>query len=245
MAGFETEPIERIELIDQIIETITRQIAEGKIKPGDSIPGERTLSEMFNVSRTSIRQALKALEFLGVLDIRHGAATTLNTSSSSLFVNPLKFMSILYNVDIAELFEARKTIEVVLAKDAAQNATDTDIESMRLCLEKAKASIEQPEVFLFAEKDFHECIFAASGNRILSAMIRSLTNLLIDSRKESIKTFDNLNVSYDEHYRIFEAIEKRDIEAAGKAMLDHLEDVEKRLYSINTPKGKLPFSRAG
>ena len=233
MTAFDTQPIERIELIDQIIETITRQIAEGKIKPGDKIPGERSLSEMFNVSRTSIRQALKALEFLGVLEIRHGATTTLKTSGASLFINPLKFLSILYNVDITELFEARKTIEVALAKKAAGHAAVHDIENMQRCLEKAENNLNNPEVFLFAEKDFHECIFVASGNQILTAMINSLNSLLIGSRKESIKTFENLKVSFDEHYRIFEAIKRRDAEAAGNAMLDHLEDVEKRLRASN------------
>lgn len=227
MATFRTEPIERVELIDQIIETITRQIADGKIKPGDRIPGERTLSEMLNVSRPSVRQALKVLKFSGVLEIRHGTTTTLKPSS--FFINPLKFMSILYNIDIPELFEARKTIEVALAKKAAQHADSQDIENMRCCLEKAENNLENPEIFLFAEKDFHECIFAASGNRILTDMIKSLSILLIGSRQESIKTFENLKVSFDEHYRIFEAIKERDVEAAGNAMLDHLEDVEKRL----------------
>jgi GntR family transcriptional repressor for pyruvate dehydrogenase complex len=232
MTVIKMEPIEKIELIDQIIDTLTKQIVEGRLKPGDKIPGERTLSEILNVSRTSIRQALKALEFLGVLDIRHGSTTTLNTSSANLFINPLKFMSILYNVKVPELFEARKVIEVELAKMAARNASDEDIENMRRCLEKAKDNFSNPEVFLYAEKDFHGCIFIASRNRILMAMITSLNTLVTGSRMESIKTFSTLEDSYDEHYRIFEAIEKRDIKAAGKAMMDHLVDVEKRLESV-------------
>ena len=219
-----------------IIDTLTTQIAEGKIKPGDKIPGERVLSDMLSVSRMSIRQALKALEFLGVLEIRHGATTTLRTSAANLFTKPIKFMSLLYNVDISELFEVRKTIEVALAKKAAQNATSKDIENMQLCLERAEENLNTMDAFLFAEKDFHECIFAASGNRILAAMINSLNTMLIDSRKESIKTFESLKISFDEHYRIFEAIKSQDAEAAGNTMLDHLEDIERRLKSIKTSK---------
>ena len=233
MAFLKIEQIERIELIDEIIETIMKQVAEGKIKPGDRIPGERSLSEMFNVSRTSIRQALKSLEFLGVLEIRHGATTTLKTSSTSLFINPLRFMSILYNIDISEFFDARKTIEIALAKKAAQHASYQDIENMRRCLEIAENSFDNPEDYLYREKDFHECIFIASGNQILTAMINSMNVLLVGSRKESIKTFENLKVSFDKHYKIFEAIEKQDVEAAGEAMLDHLEDVERRLHSLS------------
>ena len=229
MVTLKAEPIERIELIDQIIDVITAQIREGKIKPGDKIPGERVLANTFNVSRPSIRQALKALEFLGVLEIRHGTTTTLKTSSADLFINPLKYISILYNVDIYELFEARKIIEVAMAKKAAQHATPDDIKKMQCCLEKAENNLNDPNIFLFAEKDFHECIFNASGNRLLTAMINSLNIVLIESRKETIKTFTNLKVSFDMHYRIFDAIKKQDIKAAGKAMLAHLEDVEKRL----------------
>jgi DNA-binding FadR family transcriptional regulator len=230
----EVKPIERIVLIDQIIEIIKRQIAEGKIKPGSKIPSERVLSEKFKVSRTSVRQALKALEVLGVLEIRHGSTTTLSQDISHLLINPLKFMSVLYNVGISELFETRKTIEVELTKKAAAQATEEDIRLMAQCLETAKNNLDHPEVFLYSEKDFHECIFVASGNRLLTAMIESLNILLIESRQESIKTFANLKDSYMEHYRIFKAIKKKDPESAGKAMLDHLEDVEKRLNTITT-----------
>jgi DNA-binding FadR family transcriptional regulator len=231
----EVKPIEKIVLIDQIIEIIKRQITEGKIKPGSKIPGERTLSEKFKVSRTSVRQALKALEVLGVLEIRHGSTTTLSQDISHLLINPLKFMSILYNVGISELFETRKIIEVELAKKAAVHATEEDIRLMAKCLEMAKKNLDNPEVFLYSEKDFHEYIFLASRNRLLTAMIESLNTLLIESRQESIKTFANLKDSYMEHYNIFKAIKKKSPALAGKAMLDHLEDVEKRLSQTHLP----------
>jgi GntR family transcriptional repressor for pyruvate dehydrogenase complex len=233
-SAIEAEPIEKIVLIDQIIDVIKRQIAEGKIKPGDKIPGERTLSELFHVSRTSIRQALKALDVLGVLDIRHGSATTLNKDISNLLMNPLKFMSILYNVEISEFFETRKTIEVELARKAAIRATAEDIDMMRQSLNKAENNINNPDIFLYSEKHFHECIFTASRNRILTAMINSLTTLLIGSRQESIKTFSDLRESFNQHNNIFKAIEKREPEGAGHAMLAHLEDVERRLYTIDS-----------
>lgn len=226
-------PIERFLLIDQIIEVIKEQIAEGRLKPGDTIPSERTLSELFSVSRTSVRQALKALAVLGVLEIKPGAKTILSENSSNLLINPLKFMSVLYNLEVSELFETRKTIEVELAKKAAINATDDDIELMRLCLERAESNLKTPDVFLYAEKDFHECIFAASRNQILAAMIRSLNVLLIGTRQESIKLFKNLRDSFNEHLKIFNAIESRNPQKAGEAMLEHLVDIEKKLNTLD------------
>jgi DNA-binding FadR family transcriptional regulator len=227
------KPVDRILLIDQIIDVIKMQIAQGRIKPGDKIPGERTLSELFNVSRTSVRQALKALEMLGVLEIRHGSTTTLNKDISNLLINPLKFMSILYNVGISELFDTRKTIEVDLARKAASQATEEDLAMMRKCLEKMENNLDNPDVYLYSEKDFHECIFTASRNRILTATIISLNTLLIGSRQESIKLFRDLRDSFNEHFKIFQAIEKGDSELAGQAMLEHLADVEKRLNTID------------
>jgi DNA-binding FadR family transcriptional regulator len=231
--NMEIAPVERVLLIDQIIEIIKRQIAEGRVKPGDTIPSERTLSEMFKVSRTSVRQALKALAVLGVLEIRPGATTILSKDVSNLLINSLKFLSVLYNVEIPEIFETRKTIEVELTKKAAVHATDKDIELMRNCLQKAEDNLHNQNVFLYSEKDFHECIFDASHNKILTAMIRSLTTLLISTRKATIRTFPDLKVSFDEHMKIFEAIENHDPEAAGDAMLEHLTDIENRLNTLD------------
>jgi GntR family transcriptional repressor for pyruvate dehydrogenase complex len=171
---------------------------------------------------------------LGVLDIRHGSTTTLNKDISNLLINPLKFMSILYNVEIPEFFEVRKTIEVELARKAAIHATEEDLNIMKQCLNKAEDNINNPDIFLYSEKYFHECIFTASRNRILTAMINSLNTILIDSRQESIKTFTDLRESFNQHFDIFKAIEKRDPESAGRAMLAHIEDVERRLYTIDS-----------
>ena len=144
-------------------------------------------------------------------------------------------MTILYNVDVHELFEVQKTIEAAMAKKAAECASPQKIEKMRYYLENVEKSLDS-DAFLFAEKSFHECILTASENRIFKAMIDSLTDMLVEKRKESIKTFTNLQIPFDQHRKIFDAIEKRDPEGAEKAMLDHLEDIENRLSSADKPK---------
>jgi GntR family transcriptional repressor for pyruvate dehydrogenase complex len=227
------KPLERLVLIDQIIETIKRLIAEEKLKPGDTVPSERDLAELFKVSRTSVRQALKALAVMGVFEISHGARTYLNKSINKILINPMQFISLLHNVKPVELFETRKVLEVALAKLAAQHATAEDIQSMRESLDKAKKYLQEPDKFLYAELSFHEQIFKASQNRLLAAMMHSINNLLIDSRETSIKSFKDLSVSLKQHTDIFDALEKHDGEAAGEAMLRHLNDIEGRLVKIN------------
>lgn len=223
------QPIEKLVLIDQIIETIGKLIAEGLLKPGDTLPSERTLAEMLKVSRTSVRQALKALDVLGVLEIKPGSRTILNKSLSKLLINPLKFMSLLHNVGILELFKTRKIIEVSLAQLAAENVEEEDIKRMENALKKAEELVGEPDEYLFYEMEFHEAIFKAAKERILTAMMASINNLLLESREKTVKLFNNLADTLDQHFAIFNAIKNRSPNKAGEAMFCHLSEVERVL----------------
>ncbi len=223
------QPIEKLVLIDQIIETVGRLIAEGLLKPGDALPGERDLSEMLKVSRTSVRQALKALDVLGVLEIKPGSRTYLNKSISKLLINPMKFMTLLHKVDVIELFETRKIIEVALAKLAAENATEKDIERMRAALEESKQNLNKPKIYLYLEMDFHEAIFVASSNRILTAFMASINNLLLETREKTVMIYLDLEDSLKQHIKIFNAIRNRNSKKAGEAMFEHLSKIERIL----------------
>ena len=227
------QPIEKLVLIDQIIETVGRLIAEGLLKPGDALPGERDLSEMLKVSRTSVRQALKALDVLGVLEIKPGSRTYLNKSISKLLINPMKFMTLLHKVGVIELFETRKIIEVALARLAAKNATEKDIERMRSALEESKQNLNKPKIYLYLEMDFHEAIFAASDNRILTAFMASINNLLLETREKTVMIYLDLEDSLKQHIKIFNAIKNRNSKKSGEAMFEHLSKIERILVKEN------------
>jgi GntR family transcriptional repressor for pyruvate dehydrogenase complex len=226
------QPIEKLVLIDQIMETIGRLMAEGVLKPGDVLPGERDLSEMLGVSRTSVSQALKALNVLGVLEIKPGSRTYLNKSISKLLINPMKFMTLLHRVSVDELFITRKTIEVALARLAAENATEDDIEKMRHALEESKKHLNDPKQYLIHEMDFHDAIFRASNNRILTAFMASINNLLIEVREKTVTAYLDLEDSLQQHIDIFNAIKNRNIKKAGDKMLAHLNKIESILSKI-------------
>ena len=223
------KPIEKLVLIDHIIETIGKLIASGKLKPGDMVPSERTLSNLLKVSRNSIRQALKALDVLGVLDINPGSRTYLNTSISNLLINPMKFMTLLHDLKTKELFQTRKIIEVELTKLAAVNATEENLKEMLEFLNKANVQINNKNKYLQYEMGFHESVFKASGNRILTALMASINNLLLESRKKSVKYFPDLTLSLKQHEEIYYSIRDNDPEKAGKLMLEHLSLVEKTI----------------
>jgi GntR family transcriptional repressor for pyruvate dehydrogenase complex len=227
------QPVEKLVLIDQIIDRIGTLLADGVLKSGDALPSERTLSEMLKVSRTSVRQALKALDVLGVLEIRPGSRTYLSKSIKQLLVNPMKFMLLLYNVTAAELFETRKTIEVELTKLAAKNATKDDIEAMKNTLDKAGSHLDEPREYLSSEMAFHDAIIKAARNRVMEAMMASINNLLLESREKTVLLFTDLNESLQQHIKIFEAIKKGDAKTAQQAMFDHLNKVEKMMVEVD------------
>jgi len=220
------QPVEKLVLIDQIIEIIGRLIAEGALKPGDTLPSERDLSEMLKVSRTSVRQALKALDVLGVLEISPGSRTFLNKSITKLLINPLKFMTLLHDITTLELFGTRKIIEVGLARLAAVNASEDDIKIMKNTLKIAEDNLNDPKRYVLVEMEFHDDIFKAAGDRVLSAIMASINNLLLENREKSAHLFTNLKDSLNQHTKIFKAIKEKDPDKAGSAMLDHLTKVE-------------------
>lgn len=222
----DVKPIEKLVLIDHIIETIGKLIASGKLKPGDLVPSERTLSGLLKVSRNSVRQALKALDVLGVLDINPGSRTYLNTSISNLLVNPMKFMTLLHDLKIKELFQTRKIIEVELTKLAAINANEENLAEMIEFLNSAKTHIKSKNKYLEYEMGFHESIFKASRNRVLTALMSSINNLLLESRKKSVKYFPDLSQSLAQHNEIYLSIRDKNSERAGQLMLEHLNLIE-------------------
>jgi GntR family transcriptional regulator, transcriptional repressor for pyruvate dehydrogenase complex len=220
------KPVERLALIDQVLDKIGKLIVENKLKPGDLLPSENDFSKMLNVSRTTLRQALKALNILGVLVMKPGSRTYLDLSISRLLINPMKFMSLIHDVDLIELFETRKYIEVLLAKLAAININNKDLKNMENILVKAKESINNKNAYLHYEMQFHEAIFEASNNRILSAFMASINNLLRESREETAVLFKNLETTLKQHYKIFDAIKEKNPEKAAQCMLEHLTNVE-------------------
>ena len=224
MDELEIQPINKLTLIDHIIEVISNLISEGKLKPGDALPSERKLSEMLKISRNSVRQAIKALSVLGVLKTRAGSPTYLNKSISKLFTNPFKFVSILHNIKAIELFETREMLEVKLVKLAAEKATNKDIERINSILEKGKVFLNNPEEFSFLESEFHNAIFKAARNRLLAAMMDSINEVLFERKKKSLLLFSDYKKILKQHTNIFAAIKNKDPDKAGKVMLEHLSD---------------------
>jgi len=228
----EIKPIERSTLPDKIIEQIKNTIIEGGLQPGDKLPSERELAEKFSVGRTTVREALKALSYVGIIKkVREG--TIVNRNISNFFIDSLTQILLLKHLDFEDLFETRKILEVKLAGLAAQRATTEDIEMIRNILRKMSEKANQnPYEFITEDIKFHESIAEAAQNRVLYEIFITIRSLLRKAQEEVIKHPGIMKRSLKAHQQIFEAVKMQNVSKAKRAMFDHLDDVEKALTSL-------------
>jgi GntR family transcriptional repressor for pyruvate dehydrogenase complex len=223
----ELSPIKSTRIYQEIVRQVKGMIAEGRLKSGDQLPPERDLAEKFVVSRTSVREALRALESLGLVEIRPGEGTFVREVSIETLIEPLALIMVSQREAIGELFEARRLLEPTIAALAAARATPEEIHEMERILEQQAKEIATGKTGLAEDAAFHAAIGAAAHNRAITRIAHAVMDLLTQSREESLNTPGRPTRSHDDHRRIVAAIAARDDVGARRAMLDHLEAVEK------------------
>jgi GntR family transcriptional repressor for pyruvate dehydrogenase complex len=219
-------PIKSTRIYEEIVRQVKAMIAEGRLKGGDRLPPERDLADKFVVSRTSVREALRALESLGLVEIRPGEGTFVRQVSIDSLIEPLALLMVSQREAIGELFEARRLLEPSLAALAAARATPEEIHEMERILEAQAAEIAAGRTGLAQDAQFHAAIGAAAHNRAITRIAHAIMDLLTQSREESLNTPGRPTRSHEDHRRVLAAIAARDAEAAGQAMRDHLGAVE-------------------
>jgi len=219
-------PIKSTRIYEEIVRQVKAMIAEGRLKSGDQLPPERDLSEKFVVSRTSVREALRALESLGLVEIRPGEGTFVREVSVEALIEPLALVMASQREAIGELFEARRVLEPSIAALAAGRATPDEIQEMERILEEQAKEIAAGRTGLTQDAAFHAAIGVASHNRAITRIVHAIMDLLTQSREESLNTPGRPTRSHQDHRRILQAIGRRNEAAARQAMLDHLNAVE-------------------
>src|SRR5438477_2955789 len=219
-------PIKSTRIYEEIVRQVKAMIAEGRLKGGDRLPPERDLAEKFVVSRTSVREALRALESLGLVEIRPGEGTFVREVSIDALVEPLALLMVSQREAIGELFEARRLLEPSLAALAATRATPEEIHEMERILEEQAKEVAGGRTGLQQDAQFHSAIGIAAHNRAITRIAHAIMDLLTQSREESLNTPGRPTRSHEDHRRILAAIGRRDAEGARKAMQDHIEAVE-------------------
>ncbi len=223
----EIEPVKSTRIYEEIIRQIRTLIAEGQLKSGDRLPAERDLAEKFRVSRASLREALRALESMGLIEIRAGEGTYVKEVSVEALIEPLALVIFTQREAVAELFEARKILEPPIAALAARRASREEIQEMEHILDEQAKEIAAGKTGVRQDAAFHTAIARAAHNRAISRIVATLMDLLVESREESLHMTGRPQRSHEDHRRILSALQARDAEGARNAMLNHVVAVER------------------
>lgn len=207
----------------QIVTRLQDLIRQRHLGPGDRLPSERELANSMAVSRSSLREALRALNVMGVLEMRHGEGTFITSLEPELLVRPLGFALSLSEGAFDDLFAARMVLEPAIAAMAAENAEDEDVARLEACLKASHAACDDHEAFLEADLQLHRIVCDTARNPILEQFMRSIASLAIASRHETVHIPGVVESSIGEQAEIVAAIRARDPEAARSSMARHLE----------------------
>ena len=227
----EFETIRRDKVYEGVAKQIERLILK-KLKPGDKLPSERELAESLSVSRSSIRDAIRSLELMGMVEPRQGAGTIVKEISSESLVNPIANAIKRKEELIGELLDFRKMLEPQLAARAATRVSPDEVEEMEEILNRQEKKLEAGETGVGEDSEFHYAIALASGNSVVLKVLDTLMDLLRGSRERSLQAEGRGAHSLAGHRRILAAIKRHDSEAAKTAMRRHIDDVEEIVLKI-------------
>ena len=228
------KPVEKKKAYEDIVQQIKTLIEDGKFKQNDQLPSERDLSETFRVARTTVREAIRTLEAMKLLQSRQGDGTYVLASSEESLARPLATALFKEKDDIRDIFYIRKIIEPHVAMLAAENATPQEIEKMEEVLQKQEVCIERNESIIETDSAFHKLMVKAASNGVIERIIVVVIDLLKQSHEKYL-TVDGNNEraisSLEGHHRVLSAVKKGDVDAAQNSMLEHLEDIEELSYA--------------
>jgi GntR family transcriptional repressor for pyruvate dehydrogenase complex len=218
---------------EKIVERLLNLIREKQLHPGDRLPPERELAPLMGVSRPSLREALRALSVMKVVENRQGSGTYITSLRPELFVNHLDFIFTVNDATFLDLFEARKIVEVGLVALAAKSIDEEQQTRLEECLKRSTASVEQPETFLMTDLELHSIILEAACNRTLALFMSSINQINTASRRRTNELAEVRHQTLTDHKSIVAALKAHDSEAAANAMRNHLAYVEDKLKSTN------------
>jgi len=210
---------------EQIVQQVEESIHKGALKAGDQLPPERELAEQFGVSRTAVREAVKALREKGLVEAYPGRGTFITDGSSYTIRQSLDRMMRSGHEGFTSLAEVREILEPEIAALATTRAGEEDIAAMREQVAAMDAAKGDPEAYIEADLDFHLALAEAADNAIILSLIDSIVGLLREQRMGIFQVDGGPERGQYHHKRILEAIEHRDPVGAREAMKAHLKQV--------------------
>jgi GntR family transcriptional repressor for pyruvate dehydrogenase complex len=213
-------------LYEQIVQQIEESVLNGTLKPGDQLPAERELAQRLGVSRTAVREAVKALREKGLVEAYSGRGTFITDGTTHAARQSFDLMvKIGQQESSTHLAELRLILEPGIAAVAAARAKEEELAAMREAVAVMERSQADPEAYIEADLDFHLALAEAAANPLILSLIDSIVGLLREQRMKIFNVEGGPQRGQIHHKRILDAMERRDSERARTAMRAHLEQV--------------------
>ena len=222
------DPIKREPIATQIARRLVEFILSGAVEPGTRMPSERQLAEAFGVGRSAMREALKGLSLIGLVEVRQGDGTYLRKADGALLPEIIEWGLLLGEPRTMDLVEARQELEIVIAGLAAKRRTEEDIDDLRSILDRMSHPPSIPG-FVDVDVKFHLRLAETARNSVLRDIHSSVQALLRTWIARVVTASGSTHPSYEEHVPIVEAVAKGDATAAQAAMAAHMSSAAERL----------------
>ncbi len=229
--------IRKTRVYEDIVTQLKDLIADGKLRPGDQLPPERELSDTFQVSRASVREAIRTLESMGFLDTKQGEGTYIASSVETLLAS---LPSTLFQRRdfLLQAFEARKILEPAIAALAAERIAPEEVAQLERILREQARQITEGETGVEADTRFHSVLAEAAKNGVLLKLNEAIVDSLRETRERSLQTRGRPARSLAGHREILQAIQTGDPARAREAMRDHLEAIEHNVLKLQAEEQK-------
>lgn len=226
-------PLKKTRVAEAIATRIRELILDRTFAAGEPLPGERDLAERFGVSRGSVRDALRTLETIGLIETRHGQGTFPKELDVNRLVAPLASV-LTYSHDLQEeLLDVRRMFEPAVARAAAARVTEDDLAEMAQLIQAQRQKLKSGRSAIVEDTAFHAVLARATGNRVIVRIMETLNDLLVESRKLTLKQKGRPARSLRGHENVVAALRVRDAEAAGRAMLNHIDQIADLLHTAS------------
>lgn len=216
--------IKKTTAVETIVEQIKEMISSGNIIAGQQFPSERELASIMGVSRATIREAMHALNSLGIVDIRSGDGTFL-IDNTSILSDHFKIQCLLKKFTVLEMIEARRLLEIEIVNLAVERANKENIEYLEEMYKETQVAFSSPDEFIKADFAFHMAIAEAAHNTFLAEMLNTTRDLLLEINIQVIQKPDQIICADAGHAAILQAIKVRDKNMAGNEMKKHIDMV--------------------
>ena len=215
--------------VSAVAKRLLDYFTSGAVEPGTRLPPERQLAASLQIGRSAVREALAALEILGIIDVRPGSGTYLRGNASELLPETLNWGLMLGAPRTAELIAVRGQLEVFAAQLAVTGLDDIGLRELGLQVELMREHLDNPTRFIEADLKFHLQIARAADNKVLLDLLQSIRSLLRVWVERGLANREDAERALEEHTAVYEALVERDLAAVTLAMSSHMTTASARL----------------